>query len=650
MHQTWIRNAAGKDSWNDQIKRALLSRVKNAAVSQALSSDIEVAADVIGNPYDDRVFKNNPNAPRERELLYVGRLVSDKGVDVLLRALRILKQQNVSVHLTIIGRGPEENNIRVMVGKLSLDQAVTFAGEKTGEELAEIMNRHQIIVIPSSWPEPFGIVALEGIACGCSAIGSEQGGLTEAIGKCGMTFKNGDSQHLAGRLQTLLTDPELREKFRAAAPEHLERFRAQAVAQRCLTLLREVSGMIILSHPTGNANVRHAAFAFAESNLLKQFFTTINWSSDSAIDRIVPPALRETVRRRSFPKVVRRRTRSMPVREVARLIVGAMHLRLSSQLNFLSIDAISATLDRTVAAEIEKSDGCKLAYSYEDCAAATFTAAERRGIPRIYDLPIGYWRVGQRIFIEECEREPEWARTLTGLRDSNEKLARKDEELRLATRVVVASTFTRSTLTEAPHQRPVTVIPYGVPPPAATNDIVTSGRKLKILFAGSLGQRKGLAYALRAVELIGEKQCELTLLGRKAGEGCRPLDQAVRAHRWLPSLSHERVLLEMRRHDVLLFPSLFEGFGLAITEALSQGTPVITTPNGAGPDLIDDGADGFIVPIRSAEAIAEKLEVLARDRERLRAMKISAREKAQKYPWENYRRALVTLVREIMNV
>jgi len=314
----------------------------------------------------------------------------------------------------------------------------------------------------------------------------------------------------------------------------------------------------------------------------------------------------------------------------------------------LSIDAISATLDRAVAAEIEKSDGCKLAYGYEDCAVATFTAAERCGIPRIYDLPIGYWRVGQRIFLEECEREPEWAPTLTGTRDSYDKLARKDEELRLATRVVVASTFTKSTLGDAPYQRPVSVIPYGAPSSAA-NAIPNSSDKLKILFTGSLSQRKGLSYALHAVELFGDKNCELTLLGRKAAEGCRPLDQAVRAHRWLPSVSHDRVLLEMRRHDVLLLPSLFEGFGLAITEAMSQGTPVITTAHTAGPDIIDDGVDGFIVPIRSAEAIAEKLEVLARDHERLRAMKIAARKKAQMHSWENYRHALVTLAREVIN-
>ena len=408
--------------------------------------------------------------------------------------------------------------------------------------------------------------------------------------------------------------------------------------------------MIILSHPTGNENVRQAALAFAEANLLEQFCTTINWDPSSTFDRILPPRLRESFRRRSLPEMVRRRTRSMPARETARLFFGAMHLPLWSEheRGFLSIDAISAALDRAVAAEIRKSDICKLAYAYEDCAIATFNAAERRSIPRIYDLPIGYWRVAQRIFAEECVREPEWAPTLTGARDSKEKLARKDKELRLATRVVVASTFTKSTLAEASHQRPVTVISYGAPP-ATTNEIANGGAKLKILFAGSLGQRKGLSYALRAVELIGEKNCELTLLGRKAAEGCRPLDQAVRAHRWLPSLSHARVLLEMRQHDVLIFPSLFEGFGLAITEAMSQGTPVITTAHTAGPDIIDDGVDGFIVPIRSADAIAERLEVLAHDRERLRAMKISAWKKARVHSWENYRRALVTMAQEVMN-
>jgi starch synthase len=418
--------------------------------------------------------------------------------------------------------------------------------------------------------------------------------------------------------------------------------------------------MIILSHPTGNENVRQAGLALAEADLLERFFTTINWNPRSRFDQLLPARLRQTLWRRSFPEAVQKRTTSLPFRETARLLFGALRLPFLSEheRGFLSIDAVSAALDCAVAAAVRKSASCKVVYGYEDCALASFVAAERRGIPRIYDLPIGYWRVAHRIFAEECEREPEWAPTLTGARDSDEKLARKDEELRLTTRVVVGSTFTKSTLTEATQrqsglavpssdQRPVTVIYYGAPA-AATNEIAKTGGKLKVLFVGALGQRKGLSYGLRAVELIGGKNCELTLLGRKVIEGCRPLDRAVQMHRWLPSLPHAQVLDEMRQHDVLILPSLFEGFGLVMTEAMSQAIPVITTAHTAGPDIINDGVDGFIVPIRSAKAIAEKLEMLARDRERLRAMKISAREKSQKYPWEDYRRALVRLVQEVM--
>jgi glycogen(starch) synthase len=238
-HQTWIRDVSGGIGWNNRIKRALLPWVKNVAVSEAIARDANLATEVIGNPYDDRIFKINANIRRDRELIFVGRLVSDKGADVLLSGLGILKQRQIPANLTIIGRGPEEENLRALVRELALDQAVTFGGEKVGAELAELMNRHQVIVIPSRWPEPFGIVALEGIACGCAAVGSEQGGLSEAIGNCGMTFRNGDSEELADRLRDLLSDSTMRDKCRAGAPAHLEQFRAQTVAQRYLALLRE---------------------------------------------------------------------------------------------------------------------------------------------------------------------------------------------------------------------------------------------------------------------------------------------------------------------------------------------------------------------------------------------------------------------------
>ncbi len=106
----------------------------------------------------------------------------------------------------------------------------------------------------------------------------------------------------------------------------------------------------------------------------------------------------------------------------------------------------------------------------------------------------------------------------------------------------------------------------------------------------------------------------------------------------------------MARQDVLVFPSLFEGFGLVILEAMSRGLPVVATAHTAGPDVIDDGVDGFLVPIRSAEAIAEKLETLLAHPDRLADMKHAARRKAATLGWEAHRRRLAECLLQEMGV
>jgi len=248
---------------------------------------------------------------------------------------------------------------------------------------------------------------------------------------------------------------------------------------------------------------------------------------------------------------------------------------------------------------------------------------------------------------QEIVLQPKWAVTMQGKGDSREKLARKDEELALANHIVVASQFVRETLQKAGGlTAPITVIPYGAPSGRALRtEPHRRDSKLRVLFVGALSQRKGLSYLLQAVGHFGSR-LELTLVGRRVAE-CRPLDAALRAHRWIPSISHSALLDEMSHHDVLIFPSLFEGFGLVLLEAMAQGLPVIATPNTAAPDFVTDGEDGFIVPIRDAEAIAAKVESLL-DHDRLTAMGEAAKRKAAQHSWEQYRRQLTATVREVL--
>jgi glycosyltransferase involved in cell wall biosynthesis len=273
VHQTWLRKVDGGIGWNNRVKRALLRFVTNIAISEAIGDHISVPARIIHNPYDDGVFRLHPEIARDKELVFVGRLVSDKGVDVLLRALEILRtseanaerptpkafasrqpnaqrpmaeEEGIEHHnrlqpdLTIIGVGPEEGKLRELSRELGLDRQVTFAGEKSGNELAAALNRHQIMVVPSRWAEPFGIVALEGISCGCVVVGSRDGGLREAIGPCGLTFKNGDERELADCLKELLLDTEKIKELHENAAAHLAKFRAETIACKYLELMQQV--------------------------------------------------------------------------------------------------------------------------------------------------------------------------------------------------------------------------------------------------------------------------------------------------------------------------------------------------------------------------------------------------------------------------
>jgi glycosyltransferase involved in cell wall biosynthesis len=418
--------------------------------------------------------------------------------------------------------------------------------------------------------------------------------------------------------------------------------------------------MILMSHPLANANVRNAALALSDAGMLAELWTCLQWKTGGFGDRLIPRRFARELGRRSFPVTVRGRVRTSPLREAGRLL--ASHLPGGDWLTrheagWCSVDAVFQALDRRVARRAESlvREGTPLSgvYCYEDAAASTFKVAGRLGCARFYDLPIGYWRAGQDIFAEEAERKPEWAPTLTGRSDSAAKLARKDDELQMADAVIVASSFTRQTLLTAPAFRaPIHVVPYGAPAagplPAPETESGTGGsRKLRVLFAGALGQRKGLAYLLAGIRPLAA-HVELTLLGGKTARDCAPLEEAVRQHRWLPSLPHADVLAEMARQDVLVFPSLFEGFGLVILEAMSRGLPVIATPHTAGPDLITDGVEGFIIPIRSPAAITEKLELLLRDPARLAAMKAAAHKKAEALTWQTYRTRLSGIVAQTL--
>jgi glycosyltransferase involved in cell wall biosynthesis len=167
--------------------------------------------------------------------VFLGRLVSDKGADLLLEAIALFAPPRPT--LTIIGSGPEQASLRHRVRDLQIADSVVFSGPLEGEALVRSLHAHQVMVIPSVWEEPFGMVALEGIACGCVVLASDGGGLPDAVGAAGLLFQRGDVESLHCNLQLLLKDPALRSELRAQAPAHLRNFQPKQVSSRYLDVL-----------------------------------------------------------------------------------------------------------------------------------------------------------------------------------------------------------------------------------------------------------------------------------------------------------------------------------------------------------------------------------------------------------------------------
>jgi glycosyltransferase involved in cell wall biosynthesis len=221
------------------LRRTLARRACHAAVSHALARALRVPVEaVLPNPYDHRVFHVDPKVGRKRECLFVGRLIPEKGAHIFIEALTRLKAMEVSVTATFVGEGPERERLKELIAARQLSQRVQFLGKVTGPALAELFNQHRILVVPSLQPEGFGLVALEGIACGCVVVGSSAGGLPEAIGVCGATVPAGDVASLTSTLQDLLRSSGKVDRFRTGAERHLAKHRSGVVARRYLELLQ----------------------------------------------------------------------------------------------------------------------------------------------------------------------------------------------------------------------------------------------------------------------------------------------------------------------------------------------------------------------------------------------------------------------------
>jgi len=405
---------------------------------------------------------------------------------------------------------------------------------------------------------------------------------------------------------------------------------------------------VIVAHP-GTQHSYETALAVQQAGLLHSFLTGFYYRPESTPARalrLLPNGhgtkLERELFRRFKPALVPEKVHSYPVPEMLYLAAS----RLGPFRRFCDVllrwrnERFDGWVAETLARQRPKAVVC-----YDSCARRAFERAKSLGILCVLDQSIGHIQSGLQLFQEEAKLHPEFADSLP-TRVPDWLVERCCEELRLADAVLVSSSYAKQTLLDhgVPEDK-ITLNPYGAEIKEFRPVAPTQGQPFRVLFVGQIGQRKGIKYLLEAFKQLALPDAELLLVGSivGSGSGLRPYRKYF-TH--VPHVPHAEVHRYFQAGTIFVMPSLHESGVLAIHEALACGLPVIATPNCGS--VVQDGVEGFIVPIRDVETLKEKILLLYENKELRKEMSCRARLRAEQFTWAAYRGRLGGVLRHLL--
>jgi glycosyltransferase involved in cell wall biosynthesis len=399
------------------------------------------------------------------------------------------------------------------------------------------------------------------------------------------------------------------------------------------------SASVVVAHPGGQHELQ-AVLAAQEHGLLEAFATGFYLEADSqwsrAVRRIrsVPIGRRMLISatNRAHPRVATDRVVSFPIHHV---IAKAARRTWASER---ASEWASARWDAAVASWLMRlSDPPALIHVFEGGALSILAGARRRGIAGVLDVPIAheYARL-------ELEREgvPVRGTAVT---------ARIQAERARADHILAPSEFVVRCLVEhGVEPEKIVRLPFG----ADVQHQVGNGERrdgvFRALFVGQVAPRKGVRYLLDAWRRLALPNSELVLVGGGGRAASRLLRTDGGQCRWIGQVPRAEVRRWFECSDVFVFPSLAEGSALVTYEAMAAGLPVITTANSGA--VVREGIDGFIVPPRDIDALAERILLLSRSPYARQEMGAQARVLIEEhYTWSHYNERLSVVYEAILD-
>jgi glycosyltransferase involved in cell wall biosynthesis len=386
-------------------------------------------------------------------------------------------------------------------------------------------------------------------------------------------------------------------------------------------------------HPTHFA--QEVALALREGDADVELLTTLTPNGRDPAARLLK--LLGAGNKRRVDASLQKAVRTYPWRELWRMVagkLGADEVRRDTVFHW-ALDGFDAWVARQMKPPV------RMIYAYETQCLKAFSAARVRGIKTVLDLPSPEHDYVENLLNEEYAKFPglltpakQHFRTLQA-----ERTARRHREFELADVVVANSHFTARTWADAGLDgSKIRVVPLGGPAPDPRG--IEGGSRgngpLRLVWAGTFSVRKGAHYILEAwrrwnpgaaavLDVYGTVALPTSLLGG--------LPSNIVLH---GPVSRDRVLEAFLRGDLLVFPTLCDGFGLVVPEALSKGLPVLTTKRAGSSDLVEDASSGLVIDSADAGALSDALVWALQQREKLQSMRLGALKTAAANQWSDY--------------
>ncbi|MGV8879821.1 MAG: glycosyltransferase family 4 protein [Sphingobacteriaceae bacterium] len=404
-----------------------------------------------------------------------------------------------------------------------------------------------------------------------------------------------------------------------------------------------------ISHPNIAPYIKQSVLAYQEYGVLDKFYTTYfehpDYPFTQKLIRLFPKFEKE-FKRRNISEIDYAHVKGFPYREMLRVFTARL---LSPQLMNRVWNWTELNFDEQVASQLNNQ--IQWVHTYEHAALATIRQAKKLQITSFHEQPSQHYTFFNHILQQQLTRYPQLISPATHLLNDERAVKqdqRKNEELKACDYVICNSMFTLKTLTDAGvNDHKIIRIPYGFPETVTNIEDHPVHEKITFLYAGSQSIRKGLHILYEAWKRcdFDPDKAELIIIGKNQ------LPQAIRSGlsdtvKFINNLPHPELMDFYHKADVFVLPTLADGFGMVISEAMSMGVPVLTTRNSGGPDIINHQENGLLVEAGDAEALAQQMMWCFQHPQQVKEMGEKALATAKAYPWSMFRKKLME---EVLN-